>query len=522
MRRWRFTVLLLSFALILGACSAAKSGGGGAGKSTTLRLGYYEDIQSPDPDVAYDIPGLALVNNVYEGLVKYETGDSTTIVPGLATAWTISPDSLTYTFTLRTGVVFHDGTPFDAAAAKASFERRLGMKQGAYYMVQDIATLDAPDPKTLVITLSHPTSAFMDYLASPYGVKMTSPTAIKQHTVKDDFAGDWMNTHDAGTGPYTISEFLRSDRYVLTRWDRWWGPKPYYQTIEFRLVPDSGTQVLMLQRGDLDILHQQPISTVDSFLKRDGFQVQSFNVMLKTWIHLNPHRGALEDPTFRQDLVQAINRDQLVSTFFGSYGTDSTQMYPTGMLDPSGALDNWSYDPSKLTAAVSALPASERTVELVYLSGHGADIQRIAQAIQSQLSATGLQVTVREVTVSELFSYPGKDPTTVPDMFVGTENPDSAHPDTWARPYMYKGGGLNYMAGDVPEADQQIDLGLSSVDHSAETAAYIQAGDLLHQAATFYTIADNKDVFIARAGITGFQHWLAIPTALDFAQLKGA
>ena len=187
MRRWRSAILLLSFGLILSGCSAAKSGGSGAGKSTTLRLGYYEDIQSPDPDVAYDIPGLALVNNVYEGLVKYETGDSTTIVPGLATEWTVSPDSLTYTFTLRTGVSFHDGTPFNAAAAKASFERRLGMKQGAYYMVQDIGSLDASDAQTLVITLIHPTSAFMDYLASPYGVKMTSPTAIKAHTMKDDF-----------------------------------------------------------------------------------------------------------------------------------------------------------------------------------------------------------------------------------------------------------------------------------------------------------------------------------------------
>ena len=233
---------------------------------------------------------------------------------------------------------------------------------------------------------------------------------------------------------------------------------------------------------------------MDSFLNKDGFQVQSFNVMLKTWIHLNPHRGALQDPTFRQDLAQAINRDQLVSTFFGSHGTVSTQMYPTGMLDRPLALDNWTYDPSKLTAAAAALPASERTIELVYLSGHGADIQRIAQAIQSQLSSTGLQVQVREVTVSELFSYPGKDPTTVPDMFVGTENPDSAHPDTWARPYMYKGGGLNYMAGDVAGADQQIDVGLSSVDQAAETGAYVQAGDLLHQAATFLPIADNKDV----------------------------
>lgn len=81
--------------------------------STTLRLGYYEDIQSPDPDIQYDIPGMELVNNTYEGLVQYAYGNSTKIIPWLALSWTVSPDDKVYTFRLRPGVTFHDGTPFD-------------------------------------------------------------------------------------------------------------------------------------------------------------------------------------------------------------------------------------------------------------------------------------------------------------------------------------------------------------------------------------------------------------------------
>lgn len=125
----------------------------------------------------------------------------------------------------------------------------------------------------------------------------------------------------------------------------------------------------------------------------------------------------------------------LVDTFFGSYGSVSTQMYPTDMMDPSPGLDDWEYDASELEGLVAALPADERSARIVYLSGHGADIQRIAEAIQGQLSQAGLDLSVQEITVSKLFSYPGQDPASVPEMFVGKENPDSAHPDTRARPW---------------------------------------------------------------------------------------
>src|SRR6476646_7199758 len=95
-----------------------------AASSTTLRLGYYEDMQSPDPDIQYDIPGLELVNNVYEGLVRYPFGNSTKITPWLATSWKISPNKTVYTFNLRHGVLFHDGTSFNAAAFKFDIQRR--------------------------------------------------------------------------------------------------------------------------------------------------------------------------------------------------------------------------------------------------------------------------------------------------------------------------------------------------------------------------------------------------------------
>src|SRR6266550_3503026 len=108
MRKSAFIVAVASIlvAVTIGGGISA----GQAASPTTLRLGYYEDIQSPDPDIQYDIPGLELVNNVYEGLVRYPFGNSTKILPWLATSWTISPDKTVYTYQLRHGVLFHDAT----------------------------------------------------------------------------------------------------------------------------------------------------------------------------------------------------------------------------------------------------------------------------------------------------------------------------------------------------------------------------------------------------------------------------
>lgn len=493
-----------------------------AAVSTTVRLGYYEDVQSPDPDIQYDIPGLELVNNVYEGLVRYAFGNSTKILPSLATGWKVSPDKTVYTFTLRRGVRFHDGTLFDAAAAKFAFERRLALKQGTFYQVQDIKSISTPKSTVIVFNLKHPTSAFLDYLASPYSVKMISPTAVRAHQKGGDLAKAWLNTHDAGTGPFRITRFVYGQEYDLARWDRWWGsPTPFYKTVQFILIPDAGTQVLKLEGGGLDILHQQPTTTLDSFRGKAGFQVKVFPQMLKTWIHVNPHKGPFSNLPVRQALAAALNRSLLVKTFFGNYGKLSTQFYPAGQLPSSMARDDAAYDPSKLKEAVAKLPSSQRSAELVYLSGHGADIQRIAEAIQTELSAAGLKVSVRNVTVSELFSYPSKNPKTVPDLFVGSENPDSASPDTWARPYASHNAGLNYMAGDVPAADDAMNVGLGATNTQKELAAYAKAGDILVKNGTFVTIADVNDTFLARAGIGGWKHQIECTTCISLVYLHG-
>src|SRR5258708_6010447 len=174
----------------LSACASGSTPTGAAttrATSTNLRVASLADMGPPDPDTFYASEGLMVTNSVYEGLLQY-ANNSTTIEGSLADLPTVSPDGLTYTFKLHAGVKFHDGTPFTSAAVASSFARRKAVNQGPAYMLAHVKSVDTSDPLTAVIHLDQPVSAFRDYLASPFGPKMVSPTAIRAHSVGTDQA----------------------------------------------------------------------------------------------------------------------------------------------------------------------------------------------------------------------------------------------------------------------------------------------------------------------------------------------
>ena len=186
-------------ALSFSACGSESSSKKG---SDLLRTALTADPAPLDPDTYYEAEGLAITTSVYEGLLHYEN-DSPKIAGLLAESWDVSDGARTFTFKLRDGVKFSDGTKFDSAAAKASFQRRIDLKGGPSYMLADVESMSTPDPLTFVVHLRKPSQVFLDYLASPYGPLITSPTAVEKHAVGNDHAAKWFGSHSAGTGPYS-------------------------------------------------------------------------------------------------------------------------------------------------------------------------------------------------------------------------------------------------------------------------------------------------------------------------------
>ncbi len=224
------TVLLLA----VPGCSGSNGPSDNATSTSAVRTPLMSDPPPLDPDVFYQpegllimtsaYQGLLIMTSAYQGLLRYAP-ESTKLEGLLATKWAVSPDGLTYTFTLRDGVKFSDGTPFDSAAAKASFQRRIDMAAGPYYMLADVKDMQTPDPLTFVVTLTKPVAPFLDYLASPYGPLMTSPTAVAEHAADGDHAAAWLASHTAGTVPYELTEAVPASHYTLSASKYYWGPR---------------------------------------------------------------------------------------------------------------------------------------------------------------------------------------------------------------------------------------------------------------------------------------------------------
>jgi peptide/nickel transport system substrate-binding protein len=516
--------------LLAAACSSSSSPSTtGSGASTTaanvtapavVNIGYVADMQVPDPDVFYELEGNSVMTSVYEGLVAY--GNNTTqIIPALATSWDIAPDGLTYTFHLRPNVMFHDGTTMTANDAKVSFQRRtaLGAVSAPGYMLANVTGYDTPDPLTFVVHLNMPVAPFMDYLAAPYGPKVSSSTALAAHA-GSDMDQTYLKTHDAGTGPYTMTAFVPGDHYTLTSFPSWWFGKPNVTQIHISILPDASTQQLKLQSGDLQMMiHGLAKNDIASYEKNPKFQVQRFPANFKNMLMVNQNKGVFKSLALRNALQQAINKQQIVNDVYGSDATVSTQIYPTGELPAGMAADTPKYDPSVLAAAVSGL--ANKNVDIAY-SSDDARNQRVAEIIQTELQAAGLNATVRAMPIAVAFALP-QNPGQAPDLLLSTLNPDASHPDTWVRIFMHtndaSNGALNWLLCSVPAADQAMDQGQHLTAATDIQAAYAKSGDALVANGCFDTIADVKDVVVAQAGYSNWMHQLPTVFSVEFGKL---
>jgi peptide/nickel transport system substrate-binding protein len=523
----RPVVAAVALSLALAGCTSSTSspssaagsatGGTAAAGSDVIHLAFNGDMQVPDPDIFYELEGNQVITSVYEGLIRYKP-DSSEKEGAIAESWTVSPDGLTYTFKLRSGVTFHDGTPVDAAAAVASFKRRTDVNSAPAYMLADVVKTAAPDALTFVVTLDKPVTPFLDYLAAPYGPKLVSPKVLTDHA-GTDFAQNWLKDHDGGTGPYTLSEFTPGTRYVLSRYDGYWGPKPEMKQAIISIIPDISTQRLQLEQGQLDmILHGLNTADIESFRNNPKFQVKQFPVVLKNVMFVNENKGIFKDEAVRTAFAVALDKKSLVDEIYKTRATVSTTTFPPASLPAGMGKSLTGGDPSKLQALVGGL--SSKKVDLAYSTDEPTN-QRMAELIQTKLQAIGLDVTVRGLPIAQVFDLPNQA-ATAPDLLVTTMNPDAVHADTWGRIFNYTKGALNWLMCTVPAGDAAMDAGLHEVNQAKQDADYSKAAELYAASGCWVDIADVQETVVARAGLTGFTHQLSTTFTVRLADLKNS
>lgn len=414
-------------------------------------------------------------------------------------------------------MTFHDGTPFTSAAVKASFDRRLAVDQGPAYMVKDVESVTTQGDHGVTITLKAPNSAFLDYLACPYGPRMVSPEGLAKNAGSDNAQG-YLTNHDLGTGPYVLTAADVGSRYALEAYPGYWGAKPYFEKVEIPVITDVSAQQLQFNNGQLAaILHDLPSSAVQVYLDNKAYANYSLPTMMSNYLYVNPHKGMLTDAKNRTALMQAIDVDELVKqTYFGR-GDVAGQIYPTNMMAEQYAKQEVPHDPSALTGIAAGLPADQKAITIGYDSSNP-DNQLISNLIQTQLAAAGLTAKVQAYPTSEIYGWVGTDGQAAPEVFTALAWPDAPSPYTWGHISWDPDGGLNYLGCSAPPVTDALAKGLptgSEADFSAAGLEAVKTGCWLN-------IADVKDFMVAQPWLKGIEaaHVVTNPNSLRLAALS--
>lgn len=516
-------------AMGLSACSGGSGPSSGSPTSTytgpvptrhTLNLSFLQDPgQPPDPAVYYAGQGLILQDNVYDGLVQYEPGTANrVIISDLATSWTVSANLKTYTFTLRPGVVFHDGTPFTSAAVAPSFARDAAVGGGPAYMAQAVASITAPNPQTVVITLNAPNSAFLDYLASAYGPRIYSPTGLAAHA-GTDHDQSYLQTHDLGSGPYMLTEADVGIKYQLQAFPQYWGKQPYYTTINLPVIDDLNTEELEFQNGQIDgILHDLTTQAIAQFRSNSAYRVYELPTLQSEFAYINPNVGFLTSAANRVAVMKAIDLPQIVTSVYKGRGTVPTQVYPRNLVPPGDASQSSiAYDPSVLSKIVSGLSSSQKNFTVGYDTG-SPDDALIAEIIADELSAAGLNVQSVGYPTSEIYNWsPPGSPTGAPQLLIEYIWPDAYDAYQWAHIALDPNGGINYLHCDVPNSSAELTRAVATDNGSL----FGQVGDAALQQGCLLNMVDSNDTFVTQPWLQGVAqgHVVAAPNSENLAGL---
>ena len=327
----------------LSACSGGSStatGGATGGATDGASDATFIFAGSADPitlDGAYvsDGESLRAIQQIFEGLVTSKPG-TTEIIPNLAESWTTSPDGKTWTFALKSGVTFTDGTPFDAAAVCTNFDRWYnfkGIQQSssiAYYWTTVFggfakneddslppslySRCEAPDATTAKITLTKASSTFLSALSLP-SFFIASPKALTEFKADEVsgtadapvFSGTFGSEHPIGTGPFKLAKWEKGNQLVLERNDDYWGAKAKIKTLVLKPIADGPARRQALEAGDIDGYDLVDPSDVQA-LKDAGFEILNRPAFNVAYVGFNQAIKPLDNPKVRQAIAYALNR----------------------------------------------------------------------------------------------------------------------------------------------------------------------------------------------------------------------
>ncbi len=474
-----------------------------------LIVGQVAEPKSLDPAAVTAVNDFRILVNVYEGLTRYKSG-TLEVEPALATGWDISDDGTEYTFTLRDGVSFHDGTPFNAKAVKFNFDRMLDENHPHHdtgpfplsFFFGAVEATEVVDDMTVRFTLNAPYAPFLSNLAYPTGL-IVSPAAVEAH--RTDFG-----RNPAGTGPFRFAEWRSNEAVVIERNDAYWGEAAETQAVVFRPITDSNTRVAEMLAGGIDMMVEVPPTSLMQF-SGEGFSIAEQAGPHVWFLILNAKEGPFADKRVRQAANYAINKEAIVKDVL-----EGTATVAAGPTPPAFAwayneeLEPYPYDPGKARALIAE--AGAEGAELVFYVTEGGsgmlDPVPMGTAIQADLQAVGLEVKIEtyewntflgevnpglegKADMAEM-AWMTNDPDTLPYLALRSE----AWPDK---------GGFNSGYYSNAKVDELLEAARTATDQDERARLYREMQAIVQEDAPWVFVANWKQNAVTSNRVENFR-----------------
>ncbi len=494
---------MLVLSLILSTAWAQEPVSGGV-----LHIGQASDLANLDPH-QINQPDGPFKYQIFDTLVRLnpETLES---APQLAENWEFSDDGLTLTFTLREGVVFHNGTPLTSEAVAANIRRVQDPESGAAQLIGTSLTItstETPDPQTLVLGFDAPNPTILDFFGQLF---IAEPASLEDPTLA------------VGTGPFEFVAWLPGDRVTMTRFEDYWQEGlPYLDGVEIRVLPDKEALVANLQAGAIDVARLVPLTSLDALRADPRFEVRTSEAGgLYYAVGFVADTPPLDNKLVRQALNHSIDRERFVQVFLNGAGEATCVPWPE---------NSPAYDAEQAASCAFDLEEARSLLqEAGYADGFPLtfeisrtitpDLILLAQMWQQDLAQLNIQLVIEDLSfpVWQEAKAAGEFKQVFADLFANT-NRDPAVPFLQTRPFLRD---TNPSRFSSPGYNALIEEVSTELDADRQGELYHQLTELLLDEAFINPITYQPQIWAYVAGLHGFETTVDEKDLLERAWLQ--
>ena len=466
------------------------------------------DVVGLDPVRVSDSESLEVGEILFEGLAKWHPG-TTDLEPGLAAAWQLSPDGLHWTFDLRDGVVFHDGSLLDADAMVFSFARvidpanpsYLAGDDGAYWrgLLKRVKRVTAHGAARVEIEVAHPYAPLLGELAM---FPIVSPAAVRRW-------GDEFRRHPVGTGAFAFASWDVGEQVVVRRFERYWGAPPALQRIVFRVVVDARQRLVDLQSGSVD-LAAAILPDEQSFVElHPDLMLLHMPSQDVSYLAFNLMHPPFNDPRVRRAFSHAINKEPIVKLAYQGRAIAADGPLPPGQWGHHAPATRYAYDPALarqlLAEAVAAHTFDPARVYKLYAPStpraYLSQPERVARYLQDALSQIGVST---ELILQPIVRHRESVGRGDHDLALFGWISDTGDPDNFLYVLLHSDNAVPGAAQNIafyrnPLVDALLNDAQAVLDEPGRSKRYAVVQDIIAEDAPWVPLAHSELVVAARA-----------------------